>query len=107
MLKSYTPTGAKGTPAFSPYIVERGSVEKKVSSTIRPVKREGIGVSVNSSKTDAGIIYVPDPADKKKTQPVAVCVLTDGNDDKRWVADNAAQVLIATVGKEVYGYFAK
>ena len=61
--------------------------------------------SVNASKTDAGIIYVPDPADKK-TQPVAVCVLTDGNEDTRWVADNAAQVLIGKVGREVYDHFA-
>lgn len=63
--------------------------------------------SVNASKTDAGIIYVPDPADKKKTQPVAVCVLTDENDDKRWVPDNAGQVTIARIAKEVYDHFAR
>ena len=62
--------------------------------------------SVNASKTDAGIIYVPDPADKKKTQPVAVCVLTDENDDKRWVPDNAGQVTIAKIAREVYDHFA-
>ena len=61
--------------------------------------------SVNASKTDAGIIYVPDPADRKKTQPVAVCVLTDANDDQRWAADNAAQVLIAKIGREVYDHY--
>jgi beta-lactamase class A len=54
--------------------------------------------SVNASKTDAGIIYT-------KSGPVALCVLTDGNEDQRWVADNAAQVLIATIGKEVYHHF--
>jgi beta-lactamase class A len=63
--------------------------------------------SVNASKTDAGIIYVPDPTDKKKTQPVALCVLTDENDDKRWVLDNAGQVTIAKIAKEVYDHFAK
>lgn len=62
--------------------------------------------SVNASKTDAGIVYVPDPADKKKTHPVAVCVLTDENDDKRWVADNAAQVTIGKIAREVYDHFA-
>jgi beta-lactamase class A len=62
--------------------------------------------SVNASKTDAGIIYVPDPADKKKTHPVAVCVLTDQNEDKRWVLDNGGQVTIARVAKEVYDHFA-
>jgi beta-lactamase class A len=54
--------------------------------------------SVNASKTDAGIIYL-------KSGPVAVCVLTDENDDKRWVIDNAAQVLIAKIAKEVYDHF--
>jgi beta-lactamase class A len=53
--------------------------------------------SVNASKTDAGIIYL-------KSGPVALCVLTDENDDKRWVTDNAAQVLIAKIAKEVYDY---
>ena len=54
--------------------------------------------SVNASKTDAGIIYL-------KSGPVAVCVLTDGNEDTRWVPDNAAQVLIGKVAKEVYDHF--
>ena len=54
--------------------------------------------SVNASKTDAGIMYL-------KSGPVAVCVLTDGNDDKRWVPDNAAQVLIAKIAKEVYEHY--
>jgi beta-lactamase class A len=54
--------------------------------------------SVNASKTDAGIIYT-------KSGPVALCVLTDENDDKRWVADNAAQVLIGKVAREAYDHF--
>ena len=54
--------------------------------------------SVNASKTDAGIIYL-------KSGPVAVCVLTDENDDKRWVLDNAGQVLIAKIAKEVYDHY--
>jgi beta-lactamase class A len=62
--------------------------------------------SVNASKTDAGIIYVPDPADKKKTVPVALCVMTDENEDRRWVADNAAQVTIGKIARSVYDHFA-
>jgi beta-lactamase class A len=61
--------------------------------------------SVNASKTAAGIIYVPDRTDKKKTHPVAVCVLTDENEDRRWVRDNAAQVTIAKIAKEAYDHF--
>jgi beta-lactamase class A len=56
--------------------------------------------AVNASKTDAGIIYL-------KSGPVAVCVLTDGNEDQRWVLDNAAQVLIGKIAREVYDHFAE
>jgi beta-lactamase class A len=54
--------------------------------------------SVNASKTDAGIIYT-------KGGPVAVCVLTDRNEDQRWMADNAAQVLIGKIAREVFDHF--
>lgn len=54
--------------------------------------------SVNASKTDAGIIYTAGG-------PIAVCVLTDANEDQRWVADNAAQVLIGKIGREVFDHF--
>ena len=54
--------------------------------------------SVNASKTDAGIMYL-------KSGPVALCVLTDANDDKRWVPDNAAQELIGKIAKEVCDHF--
>ena len=63
--------------------------------------------SVNATKTDAGIIYIPDPADQKKKIPVAVCVMTDENEDQRWVADNAAQVVIGKIARAVYDHFAE
>lgn len=56
--------------------------------------------SVDASKTDAGIIYLA-------SGPVALCVLTNDNEDKRWVADNAAQVLIGKIAKEVHDHFAE
>lgn len=65
--------------------------------------------AVSNARTDAGIIYVPDPADagNKKTIPVAVCVLTDENEDKRWTDDNAGEVTIGKIGKAVYDRYAK
>jgi beta-lactamase class A len=63
--------------------------------------------SVNASKTDAGIIYVPDPADKKKTRALALCVLTDENKDQRWVLENEAQVTIAKIARAAYDHFAQ
>jgi beta-lactamase class A len=54
--------------------------------------------SLNEARTDAGILYTPGGA-------VAVCVLTNGNADRRWVADNAGNLLCARVAREVYDYF--
>lgn len=65
--------------------------------------------ATNQVRTAAGIIYVPDPADndKKKTIPVAVCVLTNDNQDQRWINDNGGAVTVGKIGKEVYDYFSK
>jgi len=54
--------------------------------------------AVSDARTDAGIMYF-------KQGPVVLCVLTNKNEDKRWVQDNAASVVCAKVAKEVYDYF--
>ena len=54
--------------------------------------------SLDAAKTAAGIITTP-------AGPVAVCVLTDGNEDRRWVADNAGNRLCADVAKAVFDHF--
>jgi D-alanyl-D-alanine carboxypeptidase (penicillin-binding protein 5/6)/beta-lactamase class A len=54
--------------------------------------------SVSDIKTDAGILYLP-------TGPVAICILTAKNDDKSYKSDNAANILIGRVAKEVYDHF--
>ena len=56
--------------------------------------------SVNASRTAAGII-------ETKAGPVALCVLTDQNEDQRWVPDNAGDVLCAKVAKVVFDYYSK
>jgi len=56
--------------------------------------------SVDASKTAAGILYT-------KSGPVALCVLTDQNEDKRWVTDNAGNLLCAKIAKEVWDHFGK
>jgi beta-lactamase class A len=61
--------------------------------------------SITAAKTDAGIVYVRDPADKKEKPLCALCVLTDENEDRRWVADNAAQVTIGKIAKAAYDHF--
>jgi beta-lactamase class A len=53
---------------------------------------------VTNARTEAGIMYL-------KSGPVALCVLTNENDDKRWVIDNAAQLLLANIAKAVHDHF--
>jgi uncharacterized protein (TIGR02246 family) len=54
--------------------------------------------SVSNARTDAGILYLPVGA-------VALCVLSNENEDTRWKPDNAGNVLCAKVAKVVYDHF--
>lgn len=54
--------------------------------------------SVEEARTAAGIVETP-------AGPVAVCVLTRRNADRRWVAENAGNLLCAEVARGVYMYF--
>ena len=54
--------------------------------------------SVNSSRTDAGIIDTP-------AGPIAYCILTDKNKDQRWTDDNAGDMFCAKIGAAIYQYF--
>jgi beta-lactamase class A len=63
--------------------------------------------ATNQVRTDAGIVYVPDPKDAKARIPVAVCVLTNENKDTRWVKDNEAEVTIGKIGLAVYEAYSK
>lgn len=56
--------------------------------------------NVSDVKTDAGIIYTP-------AGPVAVCVLTWQNEDRRFADDNAGNVVIGRIGRAVYDHFGK
>jgi beta-lactamase class A len=56
--------------------------------------------SVNASRTAAGII-------ETKSGPIALCVLTDQNEDQSWTPDNAGDVLCAKVAKVVFDHYNK
>lgn len=53
---------------------------------------------IGDIRTDAGILYTPGG-------PVALCVLTAENEDRRATPDNRAERLVAEVGREVYNHF--
>jgi beta-lactamase class A len=54
--------------------------------------------SLADTRTAAGIIECPGG-------PVAVCVLSSGNEDHRWVPENAGNVLCAGIARAVYDHF--
>lgn len=62
---------------------------------VRVAHKDG---SVSDARTDAGVMYTP-------AGPIVLVVLTDGNSDRRWVRDNAGNVLCAKVAREVYDHF--
>jgi beta-lactamase class A len=53
---------------------------------------------VDQSRSDCGILYGPDA-------PVAVCVMTRENRDQSYAPDNAANLLMARIGAEVYRHY--
>ena len=54
--------------------------------------------AVSASRTDAGIIESP-------SGPIAVCVLTANNEDRRWSDDNEGQVLCGKIARIAYDHF--
>jgi beta-lactamase class A len=54
--------------------------------------------SLDDTRTAAGIIESPGG-------PVAVCVMTCQNQDKRWVTDNAGNRLCAEIARAIYDHF--
>lgn len=58
------------------------------------------GGSVNASRTDAGLIDLPDGQGT-----ILFCTLTMNNQDESWTDTNEGDVLCAEIGKAVYDYF--
>ncbi len=54
--------------------------------------------SVDDIRTAAGIM-------ETRSGPVALCVLTSGNEDRRYVADNAGNLLCAELARVVFQHF--
>jgi beta-lactamase class A len=54
--------------------------------------------SVDAARTAAGIVYSP-------AGPIALCVLTGENEDRRWSAENAGDRLCAEVARAAYEHF--
>ena len=59
--------------------------------------------AVNASRCDAGLLI--GPAVDGKPVRVAICVLTDRNEDRSWTRENAAERLIASVAEQTCRHF--
>lgn len=59
--------------------------------------------AVNASRCDAGLLIGPEV--EGKPVRVAICVLTDRNDDRSWTRENAAERLIASVADQTCRHF--
>lgn len=68
---------------------------RRLPAKLRLIHKTG---AVSNARTSAGVIYHP-------SGPIALCVLTDQNEDKSWSIDNAAHVLCARIAEEVVTHF--
>jgi len=74
---------------------DKAKVPRSLPSGTRVAHKTG---SVNTSRTDAGIIETP-------SGPIAFCILTSKNEDQRWTDDNEGDLFCAEIGSTVYQYF--
>lgn len=87
----------EGTKAMRKHLAacEDKRISRQFPAEVRVLQKTG---SVSAVRTAAGIIELPGGN-------VAICVLTSENKDRRWTANNAAEVLTANVGKIVLEHF--
>lgn len=76
---------------------DRAKIARHLPSDVRIAQKGG---SVSAVRTSAGILYF-------NGGPVAICVLTSENQDRRWSEDNAAELLCAEVGRTVFDHFSE
>jgi beta-lactamase class A len=69
---------------------------RSLPAGVRVAHKDG---TVSDARTDAGVLYTPGGA-------VVVVVLTANNVDRRFVRDNAGNLLCARVARAVYDHFA-
>ncbi len=93
--KVATPEACKEMVALLKKCEDKDSFRRYLPLGIEIAHKTG---AVNEVRTDAGIIYLP-------SGPVAYCVLTDKNQDRRWAADNAGQVIAAKIAREIFDQF--
>jgi len=89
--------GEEGTEAMRRHLAacEDKRLSRHYPPEIRVLQKTG---SVNAVRTVAGILELPGGH-------VAVCVLTSENKDRRWVSENAGEVLAANISRILLEHF--
>ena len=93
--KAATPEGCKEMLAILQQCEDKEKFPRFLPEGVKVAHKTG---SLSDARTDAGILSWP-------AGPVALCVLTNNNEDHSWVVDNAGNVFCAKVAREVYDYF--
>jgi beta-lactamase class A len=93
--KVATPEACKEMVALLKKCEDKDSFRRYLPPEVEVAHKTG---AVNAARTDAGIMYLP-------SGPVAYCVLTNRNQDQRWTADNAGQIIAAWIAREIYDQF--
>lgn len=74
---------------------DRTMLVRDLPASVRVAHKSG---AVANVRTDAGIIDAP-------TGSIAICVLTNENEDKSWADDNAAHLLIGRIARAAFDHF--
>lgn len=74
---------------------DRNLLARELPPTAKLAHKTG---AVDAVRTDAGILSTP-------AGPIAICVMTADNQDRKWTRDNAAELLCARLGRITYQYF--
>lgn len=74
---------------------DRTKIPRFLDRSIEVAHKTG---AVSNCRTDAGILFTT-------SGPVAVCVLTNKNEDRSWADDNAAEILCGKIGLAVANRF--
>lgn len=74
---------------------DKSKLAKRIPSNVKIAHKSG---AIANCRTDAGVIYTT-------SGPVAVCFLSNKNEDQSWSDDNAANTLAAKIGQIIVNRF--
>ncbi|NBY03308.1 MAG: serine hydrolase [Planctomycetes bacterium] len=94
--KAATETSCKAMIEHLKKVENKDMLPRELEGKIKSIAHK-IG-AVSDARTDAGILYF-------EGGPVAICVLTAENIDKRWTFENKAEILIGKIGLAVFDHF--